>query len=70
MPPELQALAQQTGRDRAKFVRYPAGMRPLSDEEAARMQAVAVVDAALPAPAGWADRMPSSQILALPRLRP
>ena len=56
MPPELQALAQQMGCDRGKFVRYPAGMRPLSDEEAAQMQAVAVVSAALPAPVGWDDR--------------
>ncbi len=56
MPPELQALAQQMGCDRGKFVRYPAGMRPLSDEEAAQMQAVAVVNAALPAPVGWTDR--------------
>lgn len=56
MPPELQALAQQMGCDRGKFVRFPAGMRPITDEEAAQMQAVAVANAAMPAPVGWNDR--------------
>lgn len=54
--PELQDLAQQMGCDRGKFVRYPAGMRPITDEEAAQLQAVAAVSAALPAPVGWSDR--------------
>lgn len=54
--PELQDLAQQMGCDRGKFVRYPAGMRPLTDEEAAQLQAVAAVSAALPAPVGWDER--------------
>ena len=53
LSPELREFSDQMGCDRGEWVRYPRGIRPLSDEEAAALRRVAEAHAAKPWPPGW-----------------
>lgn len=53
LSPELCEMARQMKCDDGKFIRYPRGMRPLTDGEAATLEQLAVFHAALPKPVGW-----------------
>lgn len=53
LTPELREFSNKMGCDRGEWVRYPRGIRPLSDEEAAALRRVAEAHAAAPWPPGW-----------------
>jgi hypothetical protein len=53
LSPELRDLAQRVGCDRGEWVRYPRGIRPLSDTEAEALRHVAEAHAAALQPPGW-----------------
>jgi transcriptional regulator with XRE-family HTH domain len=53
LSPELRELCDRMGCDRGEWVRYPRGIRPLSDEEAATLRHVAEAHTAAPLPPGW-----------------
>ena len=54
--PDLREAAWHMECDRGKFVRYPRSFRPLTDDEAAQLQAVAAFHTARPWPVGWEVR--------------
>jgi hypothetical protein len=56
LSPELREIAERMGCDRGEWVRYPRGIRPLLDEEAAALKRVAEAHAAAPHPPGWVKR--------------
>jgi transcriptional regulator with XRE-family HTH domain len=53
LTPELREFSDSMGCERGVWVRYPRGIRPLSDEEAAALRRVAEAHAATPWPPGW-----------------
>jgi transcriptional regulator with XRE-family HTH domain len=53
LSPELREFSDKMGCDRGEWVRYPRGIRPLSDDEAAALRRVAEAHAATPWPPGW-----------------
>ncbi|MDN3563037.1 hypothetical protein QWZ14_01420 [Paeniroseomonas aquatica] len=56
LSPELRDFADKMGCDRGEWVRYPRGIRPLSDDEAAALRRVAEAHAAAPWPPGWVPK--------------
>ena len=50
---DLREIARQMECDAGKFVRRPRGVRPITDAEAAQLEAVARFHAHQPAPIGW-----------------
>ncbi|WP_199707740.1 helix-turn-helix domain-containing protein [Teichococcus wenyumeiae] len=53
LSPELREICDRMGCDRGEWVRYPRGIRPLSDDEAAALRRVAEAHAAAPLPPDW-----------------
>ena len=53
---DLREAAWRMECDRGKFVRHPRSFRPLTDGEAAQLQAVAAFHTARPWPDGWEVR--------------
>ena len=53
LPPDLQEAGRLMGCDRGRFVRRPVNFRPLSDAEAAQLEAVAAFHLQAPLPDGW-----------------
>lgn len=53
LSPELREVSDKMGCDRGEWVRYPRGIRPLSEDEAMALRRVAEVHAAAPWPPGW-----------------
>ena len=59
VPADLREGARTIGCDRGKYARRPHGFRPLTDGEAAQLQAVAAFHAARPWPDGWGATDPA-----------
>ena len=59
LSPYLMDAARNMHCDRGRFVRYPHGF-PLTDEEAAQLQAVADFHATRPQPNGWRATDPAA----------
>ena len=53
LDPDLREGARRMGCDRGVFVRRPLSFRPLTDDEAVQLEALAAFHLARPQPAGW-----------------
>jgi transcriptional regulator with XRE-family HTH domain len=53
LSPELREISDKMGCDKGEWVRYPRGIRPLSENEATALRRVAEAHAAAPWPPGW-----------------